>query len=131
MSIVFCFQGIHALARQWNAVIIGSTRTETMFKSGQRKHVVGRGVLTRKDMAILIRDQNRKNTASVDVTKEKTTGKKTFQTVALSTEEMEKSQMLIEHKASSSGFYIMFFLFGSFRLPFPHTTRSEVLTHYR
>ena len=55
------FLGIYALARQWNAVIIGSKRTETMFKPERRKHVVGRGVLTRKDMAILMRDQNPTN----------------------------------------------------------------------
>ena len=29
-----------------------------MFKSERRKHVVGRGVLTRRDMAILMRDEN-------------------------------------------------------------------------
>ena len=49
------FLGIHALARQWNAVIIGSTRKDILIKPDSRRHVVGRGVLTRKDLAILMR----------------------------------------------------------------------------
>ncbi len=51
------FSGIHALARQWNAVIIGSTRKDVLIKPDSRKPVVGRGVLTRKDLAILMRGQ--------------------------------------------------------------------------
>eukprot|EP00794_Sanderia_malayensis_P007184 gene7184-7990_t len=51
-------KGIHALARQWNAVIIGSTHKDLLIKPDSRKLVVGRGVLTRKDRAILMRGQS-------------------------------------------------------------------------
>ena len=42
------------------------------FKSERRKHVVGRGVLTRKDLAILMRDRSSINE---DLTSAKSTAK--------------------------------------------------------
>ncbi len=58
MAVSALHLGIHALARQWNAVIISSTRKDILIKPDSRKHVVGRGVLTRKDREILKQSQN-------------------------------------------------------------------------
>ena len=86
------------MARQWNAVIIGSTRTETMFKSQRRKHVVGRGVLTRKDIAILLRDQSFANEEPFSGKKPKT-GKGKSRTAV----DGEKSGIQLASQGSVSG----------------------------
>ena len=56
----FHFAGILALAWQWKCVIIGTEGAETLFgishTTSVRKPVVGRGVLTTKDLEFLIKD---------------------------------------------------------------------------
>ena len=74
-----------------------------MFKSERRKHVVGRGVLTRKDMAILMRDRNTSNDQSIL----KQRSEKVDCEIEHQTAENSKHSVLPkEPHASTSGFFI-------------------------
>ena len=76
-----------------------------MFKSERRKHVVGRGVLTRKDMAILMRDQSNVNEKPI-----KRQGVELAKHEAgLGTKErVEKVAISREPQASTSGDYFVY-----------------------
>ena len=52
-------KGIFALARQWKCFLAGTEKGEVAFygSSSLKRRVVGRGVLTQRDRAILLREE--------------------------------------------------------------------------
>ena len=52
-------KGIFALARQWKCFLAGTEEGEVAFygSSSLKRRVVGRGVLTQRDRAILLREE--------------------------------------------------------------------------
>ena len=52
-------RGIFALARQWKCFLAGTEKGEVAFygSSSLKRRVVGRGVLTQRDRAILLREE--------------------------------------------------------------------------
>ena len=97
-------KGIFALARQWKCFLAGTEKGEVAFygSSSLKRRVVGRGVLTQRDRAILLREERASRQEDVPLNLN-----------VPGVKEIEKQTVTVNvDETQEQGLYFLYFLFS-------------------